>query len=73
MRFFELPINDQLLLVAFLWSYWNESNRGNHGEQRQSIEQFQFTVRRHVNEWNQYLKKRKNQLYKLKRNGLARL
>jgi hypothetical protein len=39
-----LPIDDQLLSVAFLWSCWTERNRRNHGEQCQTIEQFQFSV-----------------------------
>jgi hypothetical protein len=53
----ELPKNEQLLTVAFLWSWWSERNKGNHGEQRQSIDQFQFSVRRHVNEWEIFLQK----------------
>jgi hypothetical protein len=45
------PETDELLLaVAFLWSCWTERNRGNHGEKRKSIDQFQFYTRQHVDE-----------------------
>jgi hypothetical protein len=38
---------------------WSKCNKGNHGEQRASVEQFQFNVRWHTEEWKQYLQKGK--------------
>jgi hypothetical protein len=58
----ELQESDKLLTISLLWCWWNERNKGNHGEHQQSVEQFQFTVRRHVDEWLHYLKKNTNQL-----------
>jgi predicted outer membrane repeat protein len=52
-----LPLDEQLLSVAFLWSCWTERNRENHGENRRTIEQFQFNVR---SNWKQFLKKDKS-------------
>jgi hypothetical protein len=49
----------RLSTIALLWSWWSERNRGNHGELRLMIDQFQSTVQRHVYEWNQFLSKRK--------------
>jgi hypothetical protein len=43
--------------VALLRSYWNYRNRGNHGEQHQTIRQFQFTVQQYVLKWKDHLKK----------------
>ncbi|CAM0944395.1 unnamed protein product [Alopecurus aequalis] len=51
-----LPDNDKLLAVAFLWSCWNERNKGNHSERCLSIAEFQFTVRALVAEWEAHLK-----------------
>jgi hypothetical protein len=53
-----LPTNEQLLTVAFLWSCWLERNRGNHGEPHQYVEQFQYSIRRHVDEWKVFLQKK---------------
>jgi hypothetical protein len=55
-----LPCTEKLSTIALLWSWWSERNRGNHGEHRLTVEQFQFTVRRHVDEWNQFLAKEKH-------------
>ncbi|PNT62195.1 hypothetical protein BRADI_5g26948v3 [Brachypodium distachyon] len=34
----DLPEKDKLLTIAFLWNWWQERNRGNHGENYQSID-----------------------------------
>lgn len=50
-----LPDEQRMLTIALLWSWLSERNRGNHGERRATTEEFQFSVRFHVNEWKQYL------------------
>ena len=55
-----LSTDEQLLTVAFLWSWWNERNKGNHGEKHQPIDQFQFTVTRHRDDWKQFLGKKES-------------
>jgi hypothetical protein len=62
---FNLTEKEKLLAISFLWNWWSERNRGNHGERYQSIDQFQYTVRRHVNEWETYLKKKTEQKHPL--------
>jgi hypothetical protein len=59
----DLPKEEKSLTIAFLWSVWSERNSGNHhGEQYMSIEQFQFSIRRHADEWNQFLSKKHNEM-----------
>jgi hypothetical protein len=60
-----LTEKEKLLSISFLWNWWSERNRGNHGERYQYIDQFQYTVRRHVNEWETYLKKKNEQKHPL--------
>lgn len=55
----KLPDKEKLLTISMLWNWWTERNRGNHGEQRQSLEQFQYNAKRCVHEWTLYLKKGK--------------
>jgi hypothetical protein len=51
---------EKLLIVALLWCWWwAERNRGNHGEKYLIVEQFQFTVRRHVDEWKYHMENKK--------------
>lgn len=45
----------KLLTIALLWCWWNERNRGRHGERQLRTEEFQFMVRRHVSEWMEFL------------------
>jgi hypothetical protein len=45
--------------VSFLWNRWQERNSGNHGENHQNLDSFQFNVRRHVDEWITYLVRKK--------------
>jgi hypothetical protein len=52
-----LEEKEKMLTIAFLWSWWQERNRGNHGETRLTIDSFQFSVRRHTSEWHDHLKK----------------
>jgi hypothetical protein len=56
----EIPSTELLTTVAFLWRWWSERNRGNHGELRMTVEQFQFTVRRHVDELKHFSAKEKH-------------
>jgi hypothetical protein len=46
-----LPNTEQLLTISLLWNWWSERIKGNHGEARQIVEQFQYNVGRHVDEW----------------------
>jgi hypothetical protein len=46
-----LQNDDLLLTVAFLWNWWSERNRGNHGEQHQTVDQFQLSIHPYVDEW----------------------
>ena len=55
----DLPEQEKLLSVAMLWTCWEERNRGNHGEQYFTVGQFQYNAHRHVNEWNQFFQKNK--------------
>jgi hypothetical protein len=57
----ELPLDEKLLSIALLWCCWTERNRGNHGEKHHTVDQFQFSVRRHVDEWKQHLQENKSQ------------
>lgn len=50
-----LPDEKKLLTIALLWSWWTERNRGNHGERRLGTDEFQYSVRRHVNDWTEFL------------------
>jgi hypothetical protein len=43
------------LLIALLLTVWTERNKGNHGEKRMSVKQFQFSVRQHVDDWKKFL------------------
>uniref|UniRef100_A0ACD6AT50 Uncharacterized protein n=1 Tax=Avena sativa TaxID=4498 RepID=A0ACD6AT50_AVESA len=45
-----------MTVVALLWSWWNERNKKNHCERFLTIDEFQFTVGRHVVEWEAHLK-----------------
>lgn len=51
----QLPDEKKLQIVALLWLWWTDRNRGNHGEKRQSVQEFQFSVRHHVQEWKDFL------------------
>jgi hypothetical protein len=53
-----LSEKEKLLSVSLLWNWWQERNRGNHGESYQSVDSFQYNVRRHVDEWVTYLRKK---------------
>lgn len=46
-----LPEDRKLTVLALLWCWWTDRNKGNHGERRMESEAFQFTVRHHVDEW----------------------
>lgn len=51
-----LPEERRLMAIALLWCWWHERNKGRHGDKHMSTEEFQFTVRRHVSEWMEFLK-----------------
>jgi hypothetical protein len=53
-----LSEDEKLISISFLWNWWQERNTGNHGENHQNIESFQFSVRRHVDEWKTLNKNR---------------
>ncbi|XBH78474.1 hypothetical protein VPH35_104710 [Triticum aestivum] len=44
-----------MLTIALLWYWWQERNRGNHGECRATTEEFQYDIRFHVNEWKEFV------------------
>lgn len=46
------------MAIALLWCWWHERNKGRHGDKHMSTEEFQFTVRRHVSEWMEFLKQK---------------
>jgi hypothetical protein len=58
----ELPADEKLLSIAFLWNWWSERNRGNHGEQHMTADQFHFSIRRHVDEWKHYFQKKQSEV-----------
>lgn len=39
-----------------MWCWWHERNKGDHGERRLPVQEFQVNVRRHVDEWLEFLK-----------------
>ena len=47
-----------MLTIALLWSWLHERNRVNHEERRATVEEFQYAIRFHVNEWNEFLNKK---------------
>jgi hypothetical protein len=53
-----LSTKEKLLAISLLWNWWSERNKRNHGEPSQSIEHFQFNVRRHVDDWEKFLHKK---------------
>jgi hypothetical protein len=55
---FNLPEKEKLLSISLLWNCWHERNKGNHGENHQSVDSFIFTVHRVVEDWITYLDKR---------------
>jgi hypothetical protein len=46
-----LPEKEKLLSISLLWNWWQERNKGNHGENRHSVDSFIFTVHRVVEDW----------------------
>jgi hypothetical protein len=59
----ELPADEKLLSIAFLWNWWSERNRGNYGEQHMTADQFHFSIRRHVDEWKHYFQKKQSEVH----------
>lgn len=60
-----LPRKDASLAVAFLWCWWSERNKSNRGENMASVEEFQFLVTHHADEWNAVLRKDKETVARL--------
>ncbi|KAM0829092.1 hypothetical protein ACQ4PT_067093 [Festuca glaucescens] len=54
----KLPYSQKMLAVAFLWCWWSERNKANRGERRHSLDELQYVVRMHADEWQQMLKKK---------------
>ena len=52
---FKLQSEEMLLSVCLLWMWWQERNKGRHGENHQSIDNFQFNTRRQVEDWKKFL------------------
>ena len=56
-----LPESEQLITISLLWNCWTERNKGNHGEQRLAVDQFQYNAKRCVDEWIHFVKKKQQQ------------
>jgi hypothetical protein len=60
LKLLPLSESEKLLAISLLWNWWHERNKSRHGEHQQSVEEFQFNARRHVDEWKSFIAKKKN-------------
>ena len=54
---FALPDDAKMKSIAMLWCWWTERNKINHQERHLTIDELQFLILRHTEEWKTMLKK----------------
>jgi hypothetical protein len=52
----QLPDERKMVTAALLWCWWTEHSKENHNEKQLSAAVFQFLIKRHTYEWEQFFK-----------------
>lgn len=55
---FKLPEDRKLSSICLLWCWWTERNKANHKQSRMMPNEFQYIVRRSVEEWKEFFAKK---------------